>query len=260
LFVPSRAGQEDAPREVLIRMVTYYTDDLTRVPLALLFRLTWKNPLAFVYVAIRRLLKMPFTANIGTARVDSLGELESLCELEWEQIPNEARREMETRVADFARHGLPISFCAKGADIGNKRSYGVTLIDRTGGVYATLTWFQIRVGTLERTGTVAACHSRLTDGRGIHTSAGGESALRHRYLLPPGEVVEILPSDTATSALLVRHQERLTGLGAVVDMSGSMLKAEVLKAHQRIIDRAVEMGQFVPLGPEDVDRLRRIGD
>lgn len=238
--------------------VEYYTDDVTLLPIRVIWRAMRRQPMpaafvAFLYILARKFLRRRFPANHGSHRQPRLTSSLS------DDIP------FDVRMA-FAPFGKVCE--ARGMNhvgffhpewIGNKRGLFSIWLDPQGLVYCTIAWIDLRLGDQRRSKVVFSCHSVLVSGVELHT---GPLAPEDHIpeMIPPDQDLLPLPLDTTPCDAIDRHRERITGRGDIVCHDAASLMAHLIRGSERLLDHLVAKGIYAPLTSVEVERLRRIRD
>jgi len=234
-------------------MVTYYTEDITRLPFRVLWRINWRHPIMFMFFALRKLLRWPFPPTFGIARPDRIQTRE------WEQLPAEVQQQLAPYLKSLEESGMGLCCFSEGPYIGDHKQYTAILKNPSGTIWATATWFWMRIGSIQESKITLSFHSKLADGRQIHTGAMKPSPLS--YLVPTDEQLQLLPPGTAPAELIRHHEIALAKAGVdAVTFSREAWLEHALTAGQKGVDNMIEIGLYVPLTDAEVERLKRWRD
>lgn len=236
-------------------MATYYRPiDVTEYPLGTIWRCVNKQPGAFLYLAMRKLLKRPFPAYAGERRPEERPFL-----VEWGDFPEEAREAMEPRAAECREYGLTLLLCSKGDRfIGFKRTYGMTYLDPSKTRVVVILWLQTRIGGREMATINLICTSHLEDGRILATMTHGPGPLGN--ISPPHVHDECVAPETPLRDLFAAHERRLEAAGSpAIAEDRETILARWSERTQEGFDHLVATGVLVPLTQEEAERLMRDG-
>jgi hypothetical protein len=233
----------------------YYRDDVTLLPIAAIWRLSWRLPLfvslpVFTLFLIRKLLGWRFAATSGTPRPDRLPEIDE------EEVPARIRDELEPALHACRAAGFEVMFWIRPNYIGGKQGFMCYLLHEQGQVFATPFWLRVTVRGQTRTNVVFSCHSCRADGVDLHT---GTLAEEHWIpeMIPPDVEFMRLPIDTPPGTVILQHQRRFMGGADLIRFDRASLAAKVVHDAQRVIDFLVEKGIYMPVSEPEVERLQQ---
>jgi hypothetical protein len=232
-------------------MAEYYAEDITGLPLSVLWDITKKNPFGFAVVAGQKLLGIRFKAAFGVPFPS-----EPPIQL-WEQLPAEMQEHHADSV-DLAKDlGLELCFCVTPDYIGNKEAATVVFISADRTVWCTSTWFKISIGGVQRSQMVVSFHSKFSDGFRLHAGIGKASRL-DKLLILPNERMEYMPPLTSLQELIQCHEENVSEYPAnVVAMTQETLLAEMHEATREAQEQMIKIGLYRRLSAKEVERLTK---
>ncbi len=230
-------------------MTTYYAEkDISGLSWLTLLKSLWSNPPVLVYIGIRKLLGLRFSATHATAKPEKLDLLEH------DRLPADARKLLDPIVDDVNSLGFAEMFCARGRYIGDKKTIAVVLSNVSGTIWATASWFWIRVESMQTSRALLAFHSHLSDDRILHTGAAKPSPFA--WATPPREELELLSPGAAAMDLLKYHEQRLAEQTAQpIIMNRETLAREVLENTRSGIDHMIEVGLLEPISEAEATAL-----
>jgi len=232
---------------------TYYTQDITTSPAAMIWRTVWRTspvlcvPLFLIFFA-RRMLGWRSRATFATARLDSLPVVSP------DLVPDHVRAEMRPYLRACEDAGFSVAFFLKGNYIGGRRSYSAVLLNRSGDVCATVIWLHLWLRAFTKTSVVFACHTFLVDGVELDT---GPMDDRHwnPELIPPNHELTRLPPGTHPEEVIDLHSKRVGFREGVVRFDRESLADHMLEAARKMFDFLVAQGIYVPITDEEVRQL-----
>jgi hypothetical protein len=235
-------------------MTTYYTyASITQRPFPSIWRTCWRlyglaAPLAFVHLTIRKVLRLRRIVYWGFPRPERIDILQESA------LPFVVRKEFEPGERACQAVGMQYVYYTKGPHIGGAQRYAAAYLSADGTFYAGIVWNRFVFKDQTRTSTVFACHTPLTGGRRLHTSA-----IPRRFLdagmIPSEHEMLRLPRGTPPEEVIARHIERVHEASGVVRLREDNLIPFVLDDAQRLFDWMVEKGLYTPLTEEEVARL-----
>jgi hypothetical protein len=234
-------------------MTTYYTYDPIQLPFASLWRLCWRlywfaAPLVFLYLALRKLLRLRRAAYWGSPRPERIDPLAATA------LPFIVRNEFEPAERACQAAGMRHVYYTTQPRIGGKEAYAATYLSADGAFYAGIVWTRFSYRGQTQATTVFACHTRLGGGGQFHTSAMPAPHLT-ADIIPPDHEILRMPPGTSPEEVITRHIERVHEASGVLRLREDNLVRLVLDDAQQLFDRMVEKGHYVPLTEKEVARL-----
>lgn len=235
--------------------MTYYTENISRLPVVGICRLVWRAEAGWatklIYIALvlysRKLLRRRGLVLWGVPHAQ-----ESV-EVEWSQMPDDARAALEEKATALEGLGWREIRKLSRPFLGDREGYAVCLADREGTAAVTVDWSWVLSGETEQARTICEFTTFLADGRTLFTTSEADLGL---VRLLPSYVAEFLPKATIEE-LAARHEARVeTWTGAEVRaFDGEGLAEAAREQSARAFDRLVEARFYLPLTEADVLRL-----
>ena len=235
----------------------YFTDDITRLPLSMMWRIVWRTaPLVsvplFLLFLVQRSIGWRPPANYGLAKPASLPEVRP------EQVPPEVREEARPYVEAISPLGFEEVFWLNPPYIGGKQGYSLVLLNQNGYFFATVVWIRITRGPQTRTAVIFACHSVGSQGTQISTGPLAPEQWNPE-LIPPFHDLLPLPLGTPPADVVGIHEERVAAMKDLVCWNRDSLAAHMFSSLLRMIDFMVEKRHYIRLTPAEVARLTKDG-
>lgn len=236
----------------------FYTDDITLLPITAIWRTVRRQTIlaqAFLFPCflVRKMLKLRYPANHGTCRPTELHPVGDV------QLPPVVRDAFAPYQEACSAQGMNPMGCFQPPWIGNRTAFSSIWLDRTGKTYVTIIWIHIRLGALQNTNTVFACHSQLLSGVELHTVP----------VAPQNWTPEIIPSnqhllrlDEGVQPLSVIdcHNKRIANRSDVIHYDESSLPEQIIRNAQDLFDFMVAKGFYSPLSAVEVENLMSVDD
>lgn len=237
-------------------MTAYYTDDITLMPVRVIWRICHRNGglaswLNFLQLLVRKSLRRRYPATFGVCHVQEITPLPA------DQIPSEVHALWSTGAAACAAAGFRLAFFFRPPYIGQKRAYWAVYLHEGGTVWATQTWLQITLGAESRFKVVFGCHSKSISGIEFHTSPVPPEHW-HPELVPDYQRLQPLPPETSEAETIRIHFQRLEGLEDLEHFDVESLRCEIAAASGRVLRHHVKTGLYSPLTPVEVARLTQV--
>lgn len=242
------------PYQSPIESPQYYTDDITTLPISAIWRFARRQgvvscSILFPMFLARKLLKLRFPANHATCRVTELPAIRQ------EDLPADIQSDLDPLEAACRDAGMEHVRTFRVPWIGGKSGVFSIWLDPSGDVYCNITRINLQLGSIRKSKTVFACHSRLTSGVDLHTAPVAPQDWIPE-LIPPSQDFAPLPPDTLPAAVIQRHRERVSGLTGIIRFDTKTLIDEVLRASQQMFDFLLAKGIYTPLSSTEVKRLQ----
>lgn len=233
--------------------VAYYTDEITLLSARTIWRISRQAqllaPLVFGFFLLRKCLRLPFQAKYGSPRPTELHTVGI------ETLPAEARDAFAERFPALDASGYLLAFCTMMPFIGAKSGASAVFLSQTGESYATIVWLKIKLGKLERSDTIFACHSTLQTG-GELTTASLPRDLWIPEMIPPETTVSLLPKGAPQHEVIRAHRERLASPQFKPNLLDAASLAEyLLSSTQRLYDHLINKNLYRRLTDAEVSRL-----
>jgi hypothetical protein len=235
-------------------MTAYYTyASITQRSFSSIWRRCWQlyglaGPLVFVHFAVRKLLRLRRTVYWGFPRPEHIDPLPATA------LPFVVRKEFEPAERACQAAGMRHIYYTRAPHIGGAQRYAAAYLSVDGTFYTGIVWNHFVFKGQTRASTVFACHTPLTGGRRLHTSAVPRKYLDTDVISPDHEMLR-LPPDIPPEEVIARHIERVHQASGVVRLREDNLIRFVLDDVQQLFDWMVEKGLYVPLTEQEVARL-----
>ncbi len=214
----------------------YLKIDSTRVPLADYWR--WKPGLPFLYLATRKLLRLPLTAAILVPAEPGLSVVRE------EEAPAALREALQPAIDVCRTKGRTLAFLYRVPTLGRIAGLAAALVDAE---RLSVTLAAIAQGSARRTVTVGLL-SRLRSGRFLATSVGDT------LLAPPPEVETLRLVGRPVAEVIARHDKRVLDRRAQV-VPVPDVRALILDVQRCQIEANLARGIYVPASAEDLRRF-----
>jgi hypothetical protein len=248
------ADMHDNPYQSPTESPQFYTDDITRMPVSAIWRTSRRQGvigclMVFPMFLVRKLFKLRFPANHATCRVTELAALAD------DEIAAEIRGGFAPFETACREAGMEHVRSFRPPWIGNKSGVFSIWLDPSGETYCNITHIDLQLGSMRKSKTVFACHSRLASGVHLHTaSVRPEDWIPE--LIPPHQEFVRLPQETPPSAVIKHHRERLIGRADIVRFNSETLLDEVIRGSQEMFDFLLAKGVYTPLSSAELQRLQ----
>ncbi len=233
--------------------MTYYTDDITCMPAAVIWRATFNAspPLSvplFLYFVFRKLVGWRFRAQYGVPRPQELESHHA------DDVPNEVH-DAFARYTDAVRQArYRLLFFFRTPYIGARESYTAVYLSEDGTVWITLVWLHMWNRNADRARVVFGCHSKLETGVYLHTGSMSYESRIPQIIAPTHDML-FLPIHATNEEVIAQHMRRIEGKKDVIRFDAESLRREIIRAAQEVFDFQVRNGVFAELTPGEVNRL-----
>jgi hypothetical protein len=231
----------------------FYTDDITLMPTTAIWSIIRRQSLfgcavLLPYFLTRKLLRLRHRANYGTSRPTQLPAVPL------EELPTDVTQAFSSFSEVCKARQMEHVRCVRSPYIGNKTAFTSFWLDQTGMTYSNVTWIDIRLGAMQKTKTVFACHSWLQSGVELHTApvAPVDWILE---LIPPNQDMVVLPPETQPSDVIEAHRNRISSHSDVRSFDTDSLLREVLRSAQERFDFMITKGIYSPLSQTETEHL-----
>jgi hypothetical protein len=204
--------------------------------------------LAFCFIVVRKLLRVPFRPNYGIPCPETLEQVA------WEDLPDYVQGAITPSVEAFKTHGLWLLWYTAAPFIGGKEGYSAVFLHRDPTIAATVVWFRIKLGTLEQSQDVVSCRTHLRDGRHLHTTSAPDATFG--ISIADEEIVHL--PNASVADIIESHEHRMRSISSAEKLlfHESTLFDETVVHARSIFDQLIYQGVYAPLKEADVRRLR----
>jgi hypothetical protein len=221
-------------------MTVWYKIDPTRLTYRELWRLSGRGLLPFARAVVRKWFKIQPPAKSGYQFRTTLDLLELAA------LPERPREVLGAIVSQAERHGFRFVFCHGALALGDIAGCSAVLMSADGMTFANAIW--VRTGRREEASFIlgSRTESRLLF-TGNHT---------HGLDAPPEFDVWRLPGKSIDELVAI-HAQRLDRLRRerVLPATEADVAARVIENQQRTLAFQLARGVYVPMTPEEVERL-----
>ena len=221
---------------------TFYKPNIIKLTNAELRRIT-PNWVVYGVARLHKLLNWPFRPIIGFRRSDALDFLE------FDEMSRSARRALRDTIDECEDLGFRLEFCHALENIGAAEAYSVVLLSPDAQIWAALLFTRVRIQAGEKTKRCCALVSLRADDSAVSTTN-----LTREFDSPPWVNVQHVRG-AGVGKLLATHRERLRA-ESPRSLSSKELIAAVLSLHQRGADWNIARGVWMPMTPEEEQRVR----
>jgi hypothetical protein len=247
------ADMHDNPYQPPTESPQFYTDDIIGMPVTAIWRTSRRQGaigclVVFPMFLVRKLLQLRFPANHATCRVTELPALGD------NEIPAEICRSFAPLESACREAGMEHVRSFRPPWIGNKSGMFSIWLDASGELYCNITHIDLQLGSIRKSKTVFACHSRLASGIHLNTAPVRPEDWIPELIPPHQDLVRLAP-DTPPAAVIRRHKERLIGRADIVHFNSETLLDEVIRGSQEMFDFLLAKGVYTPLSSAETKRL-----
>jgi hypothetical protein len=232
---------------------TYYTDDITCMPTAAIWRASLRaSPLlcvpVFLYFMFRKMVGWRSPARYGIPRPLELEQPHAT------DVPREVHAAFARYIEAVLQAKFRFLFFFRTPYIGAREGYSAVYLHENGTVWITLVWIHLWTRSVDRARVVFGCHSKRPTGVRLHTGPIAEEN-RIPQLIPPTDEMLYLPIHTRTEEVIAQHLRRIEGEKDLIRFDAETLRRELVQAGQEILDFQVSIGLLTELTPAEVNRL-----
>ncbi len=237
---------------------TYYTDDITLVPIYAIWRTLRRSSFVtavplICYFLLRKALRWRYRANYATARPEAIPKVAK------ELVPTDVVGKLTPVIETCLELGFSEFAWTHPEDIGHKESYSVGLLHETSLVVAIGVWFRITLGDQVQERVVFGCHSFDESGMQLSTGVVAD----HDWIpemVPPNQQPLRLPVTSNDHDIIEAHFDRVASRSDLVEFDSESLEQQLLATAQALFDHAVERGFYVPITVAEFEQLSKVSD
>jgi hypothetical protein len=233
--------------------VDYYTSNLSILSVRSLWKIVKRSSPQYNLLA-RLIIVLAVRLRRRPSPEWALPRPETLLLIPLDAMPEHVRGAMHSTMAAGNAAGFQAMFFAKSPFIGARQGYTAVLLNSAGNVFASIVWMRFDLLKGIKENIRLACHSCFTNGDQWHTGAA-EDLMHLSQIIPPNHKMLALPLQSTPQQIIDAHCQRIAAAAGLIRFDRDSLIREQLKSIQQLFDHQVAKGYYVPISPDEVDRL-----